>query len=149
MEIKVRPIRTEEDYEAALTKIDELMDADLGSPEGDHLDILVTLVEAYEARHWLIGAPDPIEAIRTRMAQKNLRQRDLDPMIGTRGRVSEILSRKRSLTLPMIRRLSPGLNIPAEVLIQETHPTDEEGREGASAQSSRRIGHRGNGGGSS
>jgi HTH-type transcriptional regulator/antitoxin HigA len=119
MEIRVRPIRTEADYEAALAEVDEIMDATPGTPEGDRLDVLVTLIEAYEARHWAIDAPDPIEAIRTRMEQKNLRQRDLEPMIGSRGRVSEVLSRKRKLTLPMIRRLAKGLDLRADVLIQE------------------------------
>ncbi len=123
MEIKVRPIHDEQDYEAALLEIDRLMDAVLGTPAGDRLDVLVTLVEAYEARHWPIEAPDPIEAIRIRMEQKNLRQRDLEPMIGSRGRVSEVLSRKRALTLPMIRRLSRGLDLGADVLIQETRPS--------------------------
>lgn len=119
MEIKVRPIRDEEDYEAALAEVDALMDAVPGTHEGDRLDVLVTLIEAYEARHWPIDTPDPIEAIRIRMEQKNLRQRDLEPMIGSRARVSEILSRKRSLTLPMIRRLSKGLDLGADVLIRE------------------------------
>jgi HTH-type transcriptional regulator / antitoxin HigA len=120
MEIRVRPIRSEEDYEAVLAEADELMDAVPGTPEGDRLDVLVTLIEAYEARHWDIDRPDPIEAIRVRMEQKNLRQTDLVSMIGSRGRVSEVLSRKRSLTLPMIRRLAEGLDIGADVLIQET-----------------------------
>jgi HTH-type transcriptional regulator/antitoxin HigA len=119
MEITVRPIHDEDDYEAALAEVDALMDATPGTPEGDRLDVLVTLVEAYEARHWAIDAPDPIDAIRIRMEQKNLRQRDLEPMIGSRGRVSEVLARKRALTLPMIRRLSKGLDLRADVLIQE------------------------------
>jgi HTH-type transcriptional regulator / antitoxin HigA len=119
MEITIRPIHDEEDYEAALAEVDSLMDAVPGTLEGDRLDVLVTLIEAYEARHWAIDAPDPIEAIRIRMEQKNLRQRDLEPMIGSRGRVSEVLSRKRSLTLPMIRRLARGLDLRADVLIQE------------------------------
>ncbi|MEJ2080286.1 MAG: helix-turn-helix domain-containing protein [Acidobacteriota bacterium] len=120
MEITVRPIHDEGDYEAALAEVDGLMDAEPGTPEGDRLDVLVALVEAYEDRHWAIEAPDPIEAIRARMEQEGLRQKDLVPMIGSRGRVSEILSRKRALTLPMIRRLAEGLDLPAEVLIQET-----------------------------
>jgi HTH-type transcriptional regulator / antitoxin HigA len=120
MDITARPIRSEDDYEAALAEVEALMDAAPGTPDGDRLDVLVTLIEAYEARHWSIEAPDPVEAIRVRMEQKNLRQRDLVPMIGTRGRVSEILSRKRPLTLPMIRRLSKGLDLSADVLIQET-----------------------------
>jgi len=120
MDILVRPIHSDEDYEAALAEVDTLMDAEPGTPEGDRLDILVTLIEAYEARHWAIEPPDPIDAIRVRMEQKNLRQRDLVPMIGSRGRVSEVLSRKRLLTLPMIRRLSKGLELDADILIQET-----------------------------
>jgi len=128
MEIKVRPIRSEEDYEAALAEIDKLMDAVPGTRDGDRLDVLVTLVEAYEARHWPIDAPDPIDAIRIRMEQKQLRQRDLEPMIGSRGRVSEVLSRKRALTLPMIRRLSKGLDLGADVLIQEVRPASRRKR---------------------
>lgn len=119
MDIKVRPIHNNEDYETALAEIDTLMDAEPDTTEGDRLDVLVTLVEAYEARHWAIEPPDPIEAIRVRMEQRNLRQRDLIPMIGSRGRVSEVLSRRRALTLPMIRRLSEGLDLDADILIQE------------------------------
>jgi len=122
MEIRVRPIRTEADYDAALAEVDALMDATPGTAEGDRLDVLVTLIEAYEARHWAIDTPDPIEAIRIRMEQKSLRNRDLEPMIGSRGRVSEVLSGKRALTLPMIRRLSECLDLPADVLIRETSP---------------------------
>jgi HTH-type transcriptional regulator / antitoxin HigA len=119
MEISVRPIRNEDDYEVVLAEVDELMDAAPGTPEGDRLDVLVTLVEAYEARHWDIDLPDPIEAIQVRMEQMNLRQTDLVPLIGSRGRVSEVLSRKRALTLPMIRRLAEVLELGADVLIQE------------------------------
>jgi HTH-type transcriptional regulator / antitoxin HigA len=122
MEIKVRPIRDERDYDAALAEVEVLMDARPGTPDGDRLDVLVTLIEAYEARHWAIDAPDPIAAIRIRMEEKNLRPRDLESMIGSRGRVSEILSGKRALTLPMIRRLSRGLDLGADVLIRETKP---------------------------
>jgi HTH-type transcriptional regulator/antitoxin HigA len=126
MLVKVRPIRSEADYDSALAEVSGLMDAVPGTAEGDRLDILVTLIEAYEARHWAIEAPDPIDAIRVRMEQKHLRPRDLEPMIGSRGRVSEVLSRKRPLTLPMIRRLSKGLDLRADVLIQEIrHPPDE------------------------
>jgi HTH-type transcriptional regulator / antitoxin HigA len=120
MEITVRTIENEADYEAALAEVEELMDAEPGTPEGARLDVLVTLIEAYEARHWSIDAPDPIEAIRVRMEQRNLRQRDLEPMIGSRGRVSEVLSRKRALTLPMIRKLARGLDLRADILIQKT-----------------------------
>jgi HTH-type transcriptional regulator/antitoxin HigA len=96
-----------------------LFDAEPGTPEGEHLDGLITRIEAYEDVHFPIEPSDPIDVIRVRMEEKNLRPRDLEPMIGPRGRVSEVLSRKRPLTLPMIRRLSKGLDIPAEVLIQE------------------------------
>jgi HTH-type transcriptional regulator / antitoxin HigA len=133
MEIKVRAIRTEADYEAVLAEVDALMDAAPGTPQGERLDVLVTLLVAYEARHWSIDAPDPIDAIRIRMEQKNLKQRDLVPMIGSRGRVSEILSRKRALTLPMIRRLSEGLGIGADVLIRESPPRRRRNRERSKA----------------
>ena len=125
MQITIRPIRTERDYDAVLREVDDLMDAAPGTPRGERLDVLVTLIEAYERRHWAIEAPDPIEAIRVRMEQRNLRRSDLEPMIGSRARVSEILSGKRALTLPMIRRLSAGLDLRADVLIQEprTVPT--------------------------
>jgi len=119
MEISVRPIRTEADYDAALAEADGLMEAMPGTPEGDRLDVLTTLIEAYEARHWAIEAPHPLDAIRIRMQQRDLRNRDLEPMIGSRGRVSEVLSGKRALTLPMIRRLAEGLDLPADILIQE------------------------------
>lgn len=120
--MEIRPIRTEADYDAALAEVDALMEATLGTPEGDRLEVLVALVESYEARHWPIDAPDPLEAIRLRMEQKNLRQRDLEPMIGSRGRVSEVLSGRRALTLPMIRRLAKGLDLSAEILIREPAP---------------------------
>jgi HTH-type transcriptional regulator / antitoxin HigA len=116
-EIPIRPIRTEDDYQAALDEVDGLMGALPDTPEGDRLDVLVTLIESYEARHWYIGTPDPIVAIHTRMEQKNLKRRDLEPMIGSRGRVSEVLTGRRALTLPMIRRLATGLDLPADALI--------------------------------
>jgi HTH-type transcriptional regulator/antitoxin HigA len=119
MEVTVRSIQSEDDYDAALADVETLMDAVPGTPEGARLDVLATLIEAYEARNWKIDAPDPIEAIRVRMEQKNLRQRDLQSMVGSRGRISEILARKRALTLPMIRKLSRGLDLPADLLIQE------------------------------
>lgn len=117
------PITDEEEYRAALALTDSLFDSEPGTPEGDRLDDLVTRIETYEDLRWPMDAPDPIDAIRIRMAEKNLRPRDLEAMIGSRGRVSEIMSRKRALTLPMIRRLSKGLDLPAEVLIQEIRPT--------------------------
>lgn len=115
----IAPIKSEDDYEVALAEIATLMDAERDTPEGDRLDVLATLVEAYEARHWAIDPPEPIEAIRIRMKQRGLRPRDLEPYLGTRARVSEVLNRKRPLTLPMIRRLSRGLGIPAAILIRE------------------------------
>ena len=114
----LRPIRTEADYRAALTEIESLMGATMGTPEGDRLDILTTLVEAYESAHTPIDAPDPIAAILFMMEQKQLTRRDLEPAIGSRARVAEILNRRRALTLPMIRALSCVLDIPADVLIQ-------------------------------
>lgn len=118
--MQIRPIRTEADYKAALKEVSRLMedDPDLGTPEGDRLDVLVTLVQAYEARHYPIDLPDPIEAIKFRMEQAGLTAKDLEPMIGQRNRVYEILNRKRSLTLPMIWRLHQQLGIPAESLIR-------------------------------
>jgi HTH-type transcriptional regulator/antitoxin HigA len=106
MEISIRPINDEADYRAALALADALFDAEPGTPDGDHLDILVMRIETYENRHWPIDAPDPIDAIRVRMAEKNLRPRALEEMIGSRGRVSEILTRKRPLTPPLIQRLA-------------------------------------------
>jgi HTH-type transcriptional regulator/antitoxin HigA len=118
----IRPIRTKADYRAALKEISALMetDPDLGTPEGDRLDILTTLVQAYEAKHAPIAAPDPLEAIKFRMEQSGLSVKDLEPIIGRSNRVYEVLNRKRPLTLPMIRRLHKSLGIPADVLIAET-----------------------------
>jgi HTH-type transcriptional regulator/antitoxin HigA len=114
----IRPIRTKAAYRAALKEVERLWDAEPGTPDGDHVDVLVTLIEAYEATHYPIPAPDPIAAIEFMMEQKGLTRRDLEPAIGSRGRVSEVLNRKRPLTLPMVRELSALLQIPAEVLIQ-------------------------------
>jgi HTH-type transcriptional regulator/antitoxin HigA len=114
----VRPIRTQADYQQSLIEIAALMDAKMGAPDGDRLDVLVTLVDAYEAAHTPIEAPDPISAILFMMEQKALGRRDLEPAIGSRARVAEILNRRRALTLPMIRALSRLLEIPADVLIQ-------------------------------
>ena len=126
----VRPIRTEADYKAALAEIETLMNATMGSPEGDRLDVLATLAEAYETVHVPIEAPDPISAIVFMMEQKQLSRRDLEPAIGSRARVAEVLNRRRPLTLPMIRALSRALDIPADVLIQpyETRGSDKESR---------------------
>lgn len=118
--MEIRPIRTDADYKAALRAISGLVehDPDIGTPDGDRLDVLATLVQAYEAKNFPIDLPDPIEAIKFRMEQAGLTAKDLEPMIGRRNRVYEILNRKRSLTLPMIWRLHKGLGIPAESLIQ-------------------------------
>lgn len=121
VEMDIRPIRTDEDHAAALREIEGLMAAEAGTPEGDRLDILVTLVEAYEKRRWPVGLPDPVEAIRFMMEQKGLARRDLEPAIGGRGRVAEILNRRRALTLPMIRALAALLDLPADVLVQPYH----------------------------
>jgi len=116
--MEIRPIRTKADYRAALKEVDRLWEAEPGTPEGDRVDVLVTLIEAYEAKHHPIPAPDPIAAIEFMMEQKGLTRRDLEPAIGSRGRVSEVLTRKRPLTLPMVRALSALLAIPTDVLVQ-------------------------------
>jgi HTH-type transcriptional regulator/antitoxin HigA len=126
--ITIRPIKSERDYERALATVEQLMDAEAGTPEGDALDVLTTLIEAYEARHWAIELPDPVEAIRARMEHQHLRPADLEPYIGSSGRVSEVLNRRRQLTLPMIRRLERGLGIPARVLVQEPKAIYRTGR---------------------
>jgi HTH-type transcriptional regulator/antitoxin HigA len=120
MTMDIRPIKTERDYRRVLKEIETLMDARANSPEGDRLDILVTLAEAWEEKHHSIDAPDPVAAIEFAMEQRGLSRRDLEPYIGSRARVAEVLNHKRSLTLPMIRRLHDGLGIPAEVLIRES-----------------------------
>jgi HTH-type transcriptional regulator/antitoxin HigA len=114
----IRLIKTEADYQAALEEIERLFDAAPDTPEGDRLEVLTTLVEAYEDKHYSIPLPDPIEAIKYYMESRGLSRRDLEPYIGRRGRVSEILNRKRPLSIEMIRRLHAGLGISAEVLIQ-------------------------------
>jgi HTH-type transcriptional regulator / antitoxin HigA len=120
--VNVRPIHNDADYRAALSAIADLMEYDPapGTPKGDRLDVLATLVQAYEARRFPIDAPDPVEAIKFRMEQSGLTVKDLEPIIGRPNRVYEVLSRKRPLTLAMIRRLHRGLGIPAEVLIAES-----------------------------
>jgi HTH-type transcriptional regulator / antitoxin HigA len=114
-------IKTETEYEAALAEIENLMDLDPdpGTPEADQLELLALLVEDYESKRFEIAPPDAIEAIKFRMEQQGLIQRDLVPYIGSRSRVSEVLNGKRTLTLPMIRALHEGLGIPLESLIQQ------------------------------
>lgn len=113
----IRPIRTAADHDAALARIAELMSAETGTPEGDELDILATLVDAYEQKHFPIETADPIEAINFRIEQLGLERKDLEPYLGSRHRVSEVLNGRRGLSLEMIRRLHDGLRIPLEVLI--------------------------------
>ena len=118
--MEIKPIRTESDYLAALRTVSALIDLDpaADTPEGELLDVLGTLVQAYEAKHYPIDPPDPIEAIKFRMDQSGMTVKDLVPYIGSLNRVYEVLSYKRSLSLNMIRRLCDGLHIPAEVLIR-------------------------------
>ena len=117
--MNIKPVKCEADYDAALARVDDLMDAELDTPQGDELDILVTLIEKYEAQHHPVDAPNPIEAIRFRMDQIGLKDKDLIPYIGQSGRVSEVLSFKRKLTINMIRKLHSELKIPTESLIQD------------------------------
>jgi HTH-type transcriptional regulator/antitoxin HigA len=120
--MEIKAIRTEHDYLAALREVSALIDSDPSpdTPDGERLDVLGTLVQAYEAKHHPIDPPDPIDAIKFRMEQSNLTVKDLVPYIGPLNRVYEVLNYKRPLSLNMIRRLSEGLQIPAEVLIRET-----------------------------
>ena len=115
----IKPIKTDVDYRAALKETETLMTAKPDSPEGEKLDVLVTLIEAYEAKHYPLDLPDPIEAIKFEMDRSGLTVKDLEPMIGKSNRVYEILNRKRSLTLKMIWNLHNGLGIPAESLIKQ------------------------------
>ena len=118
--MNIKPIRTEADNRAALAEISKLMARDpaMGTAVGDRLDVLVTLVQAFEARHYPLDAPDPIAAIKFRMDQQGLTPRDLEPMIGSRARVSEVLGGKRALCMAMVWRLHKGLGIPAQCLIR-------------------------------
>jgi HTH-type transcriptional regulator/antitoxin HigA len=115
---EIKPIRTKRDYEAALTEIERLWGTKAGTPEGDRLDVLATLIDAYETEHYPMDPPDPIEAIKFRMEQQGLTRRDLEEIIGTRTRIAEVLNRKRALSITMIRRLHERLGISAEVLIR-------------------------------
>ena len=118
MKNNVRPIRTGRDYEAALKEVERLWGAKSGSPDGDRLDVLATLIEAYEDEHYPMDPPDPIEAIKFRMEQQGLTRKDLEDIIGTRTRIAEVLNRKRGLSMTMIRRLHQRLGISADVLIR-------------------------------
>jgi HTH-type transcriptional regulator / antitoxin HigA len=114
----VKPIRSDADYEAALNEVERLWGSKLGSRDGDRLDVLATLIDAYETEHFPIDPPDPIEAIKFRMEQQNLTRRDLEEIIGSRTRIAEVLNRKRGLSIGMIRRLHEHLGISADVLIR-------------------------------
>jgi HTH-type transcriptional regulator/antitoxin HigA len=114
----LKPIRSEADYERALGEVEALWGAKSGTSKGDRLDILATLIEAYESQHYPMDPPDPVEAIKFRMEQQGLTRKDLEPIIGTRTRVAEVLNRKRSLSISMIRRLHARFGISAEVLIR-------------------------------
>jgi HTH-type transcriptional regulator/antitoxin HigA len=114
----IKPIRTQRDYKAALAQIERLFDSKPGTPDGDRLEVLATLVEAYEQQHYPMLPPDPVEAILYIMESRGLGRKDLEPYLGSRAKVSEVLNRRRPLSIEMIRRLHDGLGIPAEVLIQ-------------------------------
>jgi HTH-type transcriptional regulator / antitoxin HigA len=119
--MNVNPIRTSTDYKATLAIVSKLVDKDPASrtPDGDRLDVLTTLIEAYEAKHFPIPSPDPIDLLQHVMESRGLTRKDREPYIGSSARVSEVLNRARPLTLAMIRRLSDALNLPADVLVQE------------------------------
>src|SRR6202162_599026 len=118
MRAEVRPIRSNADYEAALKEVERLWGAKSGTRNGDRLDVLATLIDAYEAEHFPLDPPDPIEAIKFRMEQQGLTRRDLEEIIGTRTRIAEVLNRKRGLSIAMIRRRNDPLGISADVLIR-------------------------------
>ena len=115
---EMKPIRTESDYEAALEEVAALWGAASGTPKGDRLDVLATLIDAYETKHHPMDPPDPVEAIKFRMEQQGMTRKDLEGIIGTRTRIAEVLNGKRSLSIAMIRRLHDQLGISAEILIQ-------------------------------
>ena len=124
MASEIKPIRTTADYEAALVEVERLWGAKAGTPKGDRLDVLATLIEVYEEREFPFDPPDPIEAIKFRMEQQGLTRKDLETMIGTRTRIAEVLSGKRALSIAMIRRLHDKLGIPAEVLIRPSRKSE-------------------------
>lgn len=117
--VKIKPIRSEAEYDAALETIDGLMGAAPGSPGADALEVLVVLVESYEAAHWRVDAPDPVALIRHVMEARGYGQKDLAAVVGSQPRASEVLSRRRRLTLPMIRALSSEWKLPADLLVRE------------------------------
>jgi HTH-type transcriptional regulator / antitoxin HigA len=120
MATELKPIRTKTDYKSAMAEVEHLWGAKSGTAKGDRLDVLVTLIEAYEARHFPMDPPDPIQAIQFRMEQQGLTRKDLEPLIGSRARVAKVMNRKRSPSIDMIRRLHEQLGISAEVVIRPT-----------------------------
>jgi HTH-type transcriptional regulator/antitoxin HigA len=122
---ELKPIRSEEDYDNAMALLKTLWGAEVGTPDGDKLDVLVTLIEAYENVHYPIDLPDPIDAILFRMEQEGLTVQDLVPLLGNPARVAEILNRTHPLSLDMIRRLHTELGIPADILIQPIRPAKD------------------------
>lgn len=119
--MNIKPIRSDADYQLALMRLEEVFDAPVGSPEGDEADVLALLVDEYEKKHYPIDAPDPIEAIKIRMEELQLKQVDLVDAIGSKSRVSEVLNRKRKLTIEMIRNLTKRLNLSPDLLITDYH----------------------------
>lgn len=117
--MEIKPIKSESDYQKALSRLNEIFDASIGSLESDEADILALLIDDYENKHFQIDAPDPIEAIKIRMEELSLKQTDLAEAMGGANRVSEILNRKRKLTLEMVRNLTGKLNLSAEILVQD------------------------------
>jgi HTH-type transcriptional regulator / antitoxin HigA len=120
MRSEIRPIRSEDDHAAALRRVEALWNASEGTPEGDELDVLITLIASFEKKRWPVDPPDPVEAILFRMESAGLTRKDLEPMIGSRARVAEVLNRKRGLSIDMIRRINAGLGIPLEILVKES-----------------------------
>jgi len=125
--MEIKPLRNEADYREALARAKEIWDAEPGTSQSDELEVLLPLIEAYESLHYQIDPPDPIEAIKIRMEELRLDRKDLEPCIGSRGRVSDILNRRRPLTLPMIRKLSEKLGLPGDVLIRP-YPLESSGQ---------------------
>ena len=117
--MKITPIRNEKDYQKALDRLEKIFDAKKGTNQGDELEILSILIDQYENQNFPIGMPDPIEAIKFRMEQMGMKQKDLAEIVGFKSRVSEILNKKRKLTLDMVRKLNTTLHIPTEVLVQD------------------------------
>jgi HTH-type transcriptional regulator/antitoxin HigA len=133
MRNELKPIHTEADHNKALAEVERLWGAKLGTPDGDRLDILVTLIEAYEDKNYPMDPPDPIEAIKYRMEQQGLTRKDLEPLIGTRTRVAEVLNGKRNLSIAMIRNLHEKLGISAEILIRPPRKSQRRSRKKAAA----------------